>query len=236
METYGDVFDAFYPLIGDSITAGTFVNSTQAYALANKAVRNLADESRCIDVITALTWTASSSTWVPTSGADYDFVSLWRVEVDDEKVLPITKDELRRRDREWQQRTGTPYLYYLDEEARDAAGNMTIGLYPTPDANVTVRFYAAINGYRGNNTTEYIQLPKWAVPGVLYSMLADFYRMPGVRRNMQASKFYKALYDDVKARLVQESNARLPKDRCVGGAKKQDLVTDKYRGDISTIS
>lgn len=236
METAGDIKTAFYPLIGDADGVNRFVTQSQAQNFMVRAVRDMAVDSRCFDTVVEYTWQADDSTHsFGLSSAGTRYMSAWRVEVDDEKVLATTRNRLREHDRDWQQRTGKPYLYYLDEMTA-TSGLYSVGLYPTASTNISTRWYFSTVPDVDTTDAAYIPLPRWAIPGVLFYMLAEFYRMPGTRRNMKVSKFYRALYEDVKLRLKQETNSKLPKDRTVGGTRKPGLVTDKYRGDISTIA
>lgn len=208
--TWQNVKDLFYETIGDSENNGFFFDEATVTSFADEAIREASNRTRFSDAVAEQLSVAGDATINPTMGW---FAQIWRVEYDGEKLIPITTDELRKRDRHWASRSGTPRFYMLDEYQTDSEDTV-IRLFETPDAeDVLIRIYAYSRQYAINDSapTQSLPLPEWFAYSLLFGMLERAYEADTEMQSFKKSRFYHMLWDDALGRLRARSFGRLNK-------------------------
>ena len=137
-----------------------------------------------------------------------------RVEYDGEALRPIRRDDLRAKDSDWVNRTGYPRYYYLDE-IYGSQRYPSVGLFEIPSTSLTdgLRMW-----YTGKPTAPSaasgataVDIPDWAVGGVLFFMLYLAYSADTFIQNQEAAAVYKMLYEDIEYRLIKRARDNSPK-------------------------
>ena len=204
--TYADIKDAFFQATGDSEGTNAFFSNAYVERLANTALRKIARAANYYDAIDTGTTSAGTATISATSS-----YQVWRVEVDDEALYPITKKELRQRDRRWLDQSGRPRYYYLDESL--AGETPTVGMFPNPGAAYSYKIFGFGRPIDcdDDNDSNLVHIPLWAINTVLYSMLADAYAADSYVRNDELASFWRAVYEDHLSRVKMRANEKIPK-------------------------
>ena len=225
METLQDLYDMFFPILQDTEDGNAFFTVSQARNWANGAVLIIAEHAKHLDY--------SGTVAVVSGNSRIEIGSVlggvWRVEIDNKAIRPISKKRLRESDRDWSIRTGQPTFYFLAEENADP-DRYFIGLYPKSDASytATVYCYAKPATFGAEDpATGRPQVPKWALPAVLWYMLANAYTADTIKQNHDLAAFYNRLFNDTLGRLQTRNASRLNKQWVVGSSggrrKKYDL-------------
>ena len=130
---YSDIKTLFYTMIGESADTPVYVSGAMAASFATAGVKRLVEDSTCLETRVIKGVTAGTQ--------EYDLPDdcrrVMRVAYDDQKILPITHQDLRNHNPRWRDHSGTPRFYYLDEM------NEKIGLYENPGTSST---YAEVSG------------------------------------------------------------------------------------------
>ena len=202
METWQDIKDFFFSAVQDTEAGQMFFSTTQAAAWANAALWEYAVEAKFFDVIQEQN-TVDGTAVYAVGDALTPPVEVWRVEIDDEKIRAINTDELRRVDRRWPSRSGQPNFYYMDEVGAGDAATVYIGLHDEPNGVYELRTYSyGIPAQVSDSAdTDSVQVPKWAIYGVLWYMLSEAYMAETSRQNFDTSMFYRRLYEGTLERL-----------------------------------
>lgn len=204
MNTYTEILAAFNDVTRDSarhhFSAGTVDN------FANRALRAICERTKYLSKSDAVNVTSAVA---ETQDPGYD---IFRVDYENEVLLPITRDQLRYADRDWASRTGTPKYYYLDELYRADQQYLRANLFEAPSSGGARIWYHAYPTEVDNaSPSGEIEIPDWAVGAVLYYMLYLAYRSETQIRNENTSAFYKMLYDHVLDRLQARVYSENPK-------------------------
>jgi len=206
--TFADLKSMFYESVRDREDVQSMFQSNQVTYWCNKALAELAENVEFIDE-DIMTATVSGTN-------DYeladDQMRISRVEVDDKKMCPTTTQKLEALDPRWAERPGTPTRYFTDG-LQVVDGTLHIGLWSTPSAvlDVRVSVYGMAHVVSDDDDGQALQVPSWFAYNILWSMLSDAYLAKTNVQNLEASKFYRVLFDDAKRRLRLRSFARLPK-------------------------
>ena len=170
----------------------------------NRALNETCERARYRDDYDEINSVGGTLEYAITSDA-YDIT---RVEYDDEVLLPIARDALRHAERDWQNRTGTPRYYYLDE-IYDSQEYLTVGLWEAPSSNGTgnirIWYHAVPATAKSTAPTTELDIPDWAVGAVLFYMLYLAYTSDTKMQNFQTAAVYKLMYEDLLDRLISRS-------------------------------
>jgi hypothetical protein len=205
--TWANLKTQFYGTIGDVEGTNTFFSTAQVLQWANDCLREIGERTHFYDLEYSNAGTAGDPY---ISFTTYNVFSVWRVEVDEEVVRPITADKLRHGDKFWEQRSGVPRWYIIDEYQTDL-DEVRIRLYETPpdDYNIVVYMYSAPLQPSDSNPTYNIHLPEWFAYSLTFGMLAKAYAAETQMRNFEIAAFYNSIYEDAILRLRARSNSRL---------------------------
>ncbi len=217
METWQDVKDFFFPALQDTETGQRFFTTTQALAWANAGLWELGQHAQYYDLVeTQNTADADAAYFYGPDGLPP--YGLWRVEIDDEAIRPTTIEMVTGLDRTWESRTGQPGFYYLNDSL-EAMDHSQISLWEKPDGIYELRTYAyGVPAQVSDSAdTDSLQVPQWAIYGVLWYMLSEAFLADTRRQSLDASGFYRMLYDDTLERLQDRANSRLNKRWVVAG-------------------
>lgn len=170
--TYAYIQSLFYTLLGDSESSPMFITNGTAEAYAVWAVQKMVDQTHSLEKRAIQPVTANVAEYALPG----DTAQVQRVSFDQEKILPVTREKLRRHNPRWRDHTGTPRLYYLDEI------NHRIGLYETPSvgsvwAATTGTTYGGIRDMAGASGTAYggIRDPGYVPDGGTYGGFREVY-------------------------------------------------------------
>jgi hypothetical protein len=133
---YAEIKTMFYLMLGDDETSPRFVTSDMALGFANEAIARAAMVSRGIEARTFLLLTANVGEYALPS--DCDLVRA--VYYDGERIVPVTQFQLRAQDEAFDQLSGTPEAYYMDEL------NRKIGLYKKPSSSTVLTAFDGSSG------------------------------------------------------------------------------------------
>lgn len=216
--TFQELADLFYGFVGDSEANQDFFTTTQVEFYANKALQSINEEAEYYEYLEPFVTVSGTSEYILNeTGATAlndrsgnTTLSLSRLEVDDERIYPITQSELRRHDQDYQSRSGEPYWYYRDEIQVDE--EFRIGLWREPNAVFSCMAYLVIvpRALSFNEASLNVQIPGWAMGAMLYSMLADAYSTAGKLHNRKTAKYFRVMYVDIVDRLKARSFGKLP--------------------------
>ena len=204
--TWANLKTVFYGVVGDTEGENTFFSTAQVVGWAQECLREVGERTHFYDLKYENAG-AASDPMVLFGAANY---GIWRVEVDDEAMRPITGDKLRHGDRFWESRTGTPHWYLLDEYQTDL-DEYRIRLYETPAADYAVDIFAygIPTLMSDTNPTYNVHLPEWFAYSLVWGMLAKAYSADTQMRNEQIAGFFRGLFEDAILRLRVRSFGRL---------------------------
>lgn len=204
--TWANLKTVFYGVVGDVEGENTFFSTAQVVGWAQECLREAGERTHFYDLKYENAGTADDP-YVTFTSVIY---GVWRVEVDDEPMRPITGDKLRHGDRFWESRTGTARWYLLDEYQTDI-DQYKIRLYETPSADyeVTIYAYGQPTLMSDSNPTYNVHLPEWFAYSLVWGMLAKAYSADTQMRNEQIAGFFKSIWEDAVMRLRVRSFGRL---------------------------
>jgi len=214
MNSWQDFKDFFFPAVQDTEASQSFFTEAQAAAWANGALIEMAEYTHYYDLVQEQNTTSGSPNYAVGSLGTPPF-GLWRAEIDDEKIYATSRKDLQQNDRSWQDRTGKPFAYYMDDMTL-VPDYFQIGLFEEPNATYVLRTYAYGMPATVGTDADYVHVPEWAVYGVLWYMLAEAFLTEGRRQNLQTSDFYRRLYEDTLERLRVRSYSKTNKTWVVG--------------------
>lgn len=228
LNTWQDVLDSFYGIVGDTQANGVWFTAATVESWANQTLVEMGEHSGCIelDVTTVTVNGTSEYTFNTTGHATY---GVNRVEVDDEVLLPTNRARLFAENRSWHTQTGTPFWYYRDGLNDFDEVGLPVALWPKPDVDgLTLRAIltvapSAVSNSVGSAT---VQLPLWAVPGLLWGTLAMAYTAETRLRNLQTAQVFRTMYTDVVDRLKGRTSAKTPRSVAYGGSPTRGYTTD----------
>ncbi len=205
--TWANIKTVFYGVVGDVEGENTFFSTAQAIGWAYECLREVAARTHLYDYKMENSGTGGAATVIFGTGSIY---GVWRVEIDDEVIYPITAEKLRANDRAWESRSGTARRYVLDEYQTDL-DTYTLRLYeiPAADYDVTVYAYGVPALMSDTNPTYNVHLPEWFAYSLVWGMLAKAYSADTQMRNEQIAAFFRGLWDDAVMRLRVRSFGRL---------------------------
>lgn len=211
LSTWQDVLDAFYAITGDTQASAAWFDAAYVESWANQTLVEMAEHADLIDKDIATVTVAGTAEYTfNTTG--HATLGVKRVEVDDEKMVPTHKSRLFRLSRSWETRQGDPKCYYRDGlDDFDEVG-LPVALWPIPDtSDVTLRAVLSVapDAVDNDAATSEVLLPLWAVPGLLWGMLAMAYSAETRLRNLTTAQVFRTMYDDVVDRLRSRSYGRL---------------------------
>jgi hypothetical protein len=218
VNTWADIKAAFYDVIGDS--SYTVIPAATAVRWANLALQDLCEAARYRDIQQVSNVSSGTATYTI---AD-DVYDIFRVEYDGEALTPISGNALRRDGRDWKYRTGTPKFYTLEAMYYEHASpdKVSLRIWETPSSNMTNGLRIWYHGYpdavSDASPSADIDVPDWAVSGVLFYMLSQAYESEysiGMK-NFDSAAMYWMMYEDVKDRLTIRSRDRQPKQWVCG--------------------
>lgn len=204
--TWANIKTLFYGVVGDTEGENTFFSTAQVVGWAQECLREIGERTHFYD----LKYENAGSSGDPIINFASANYGIWRVEVDDEAMRPITASKLRHNDRFWESRTGRPFWYLIDEYQTDLDAYM-IRLYETPAADYTIRafIYGVPTLMSDTNPTYNVHLPEWFAYSLAWGMLAKAYSADTQMRNEQIAGFYGGLFNDAILRLRARSFGRL---------------------------
>ena len=204
--TWANIKDLFYEFVGDREGVHQFFTAAQLQGWLHESMREVAERTHFKDV--EATQTATEN--LPTSNVPTYMYEVWRVEVDDEYVRPITAYEIRKQDRFWQERTGKIYWYLLDEYQTNP-DTIVIRWFEIPASDAEFSIYGYGNPGLPNDSTDTnaMNVPEWFAYALLWGILARAYDADTQMRNRDISAFFRMMWDDAIMRLRIRSNGRL---------------------------
>jgi len=209
VETWADIRAIFWEIMQDSEAAQQFFTETQITNWANKALREMATATIPLEVRATFSTVSES----PLYGLGSRAMKIFRLEIDNWRLGVTSEDKLFKSDRNWRTIGGDPKAYYISQFTD--SDDLVFGLYPEPRSVLDgIVYYRAKPPTVSSSTdTSRLQVPSWAVWGVLYSMLSDAYLAEGRRHEKTNSsyKYYKMLFNDIVDRLAARSRAKLNK-------------------------
>ncbi|HUV62945.1 MAG TPA: hypothetical protein VMW24_03550 [Sedimentisphaerales bacterium] len=234
METWQDIKDFFFPAMQDTETSQTFFTTTQAVNWANGALWEMAQHAEYLDVIQEQNTVDGTSAYSVGPAGEFPY-AIWRVEIDDEAIRPTTADAFRRSDRTWESNSGKPRFYYTDLFTN--ASTYRLGLYWEPNGVYELRTYSyGVPAQVAEDAdTDKLQVPQWAIYGVLWYMLSEAYSAETRRQNPETAGFYRRLYDDMLDRLRARSNNRLSEKTWVVGSSPSHFIDNFWHDLPDTI-
>lgn len=210
VSTWQDVMDLFYAIVQDTEAAQSYFTTARLESWANQCLWEMAEHAQPIDKV--IEWTATPGTAAyEINSAGHGSLAVLRVEVDDEQIQPTTVEQLWKGNRDWQQTTGLPRWYYRDRLDEFDTEGIVLRLWPAPDAANDIRAVVAAvpdavdNDAMGN----VVHLPLWAIPGLLWGMLATAYSSETRRQNHGTAAHFRAMYYDVIDRMKGRSAGKL---------------------------
>jgi hypothetical protein len=206
----GEIKTRFWLLMGGNETAHPNITDDVVRTWANMAVREMAEETHCLQFRYQQELTAGTQ--------EYDFPStvetVFRVSYDGEKIHPTSKWDLMHLDDSWDTRQGIPRRYYVD------GVNRKIGLWPTPSADTVMEggeiasleleYFANAHPAQLSGRQDEPSLPPWSHPGVVFYLLRQAYAMVGPQRDVRRAAFFGRRFMEVKERLRYRSHRRHP--------------------------
>jgi hypothetical protein len=197
----------------------------QVDRFANRALDDLCSRARYKDTEESVNGVSGTAVYAVTS----DGYDVFRVEYDDERLVPITRNSLRTNGSDWASRTGKPRFYYLDENY-SSQSYLSVGLWETPSANLTsglrIWFHSvpttAVGTTAGGLAAD-VDVPDWAAGAVLFYMLYLAYTADTKIQSFEAAAIYKMMYEDIADRLVLRSRDKSPKKWVSGSSSGPSL-------------
>jgi len=228
ISTWQNVFDLVYATIRDNETDQVLVTKAQIGSWADQCLYEMAEQAMFLDLLVEWNATVDSAEYeLNSTGAGT--LGLWRMEVDDEVIWPTTRRDLYRDNREWQTRTGQPRWYYLDGLQSDAtATGLVVGLHPVPNSTISLRAYLSVvpDAYDSTKMSNRVKLPRWAVPGLVWGILAMVYSAENRIQNDRTAALYRMMYEDTIDRLKVRSFSRSIVSSAYGeGTRKAGMLS-----------
>ena len=210
MSTYQDIYDSFNDLVGNS--GNLFFSDATIDRFAGRALDESCERIRWIDHYDLI----DSEIGVSEYAGAYEGYGLYRVEYDNLIMFPITRDQLRQQDRDWEYRQGLPKYYYTDElYVASGTEKPYFGLWERPSVdgseNIRVWYWRRPFSPSSSYKSNVVEIPSWASSLVLYYMLYLAYTADTKVQDEGAAAIYYALYEDVFDRLDMRSKDRQPK-------------------------
>lgn len=204
--TWANIKTVFYGVVGDVEGENTFFSLAQTLGWAQECMREAGERTHFYDLKYENSGDGGNNTIYLSS----DIYGVWRVEIDDEALRPITGEKLRHGDRFWESRTGVARWYLLDEYQTNL-DSFAIRLYETPSADydIDVYAYAAPILMMDSSPTYNVHLPEWFAYSLAWGMLAKAYSADTQMRNEQIAGFFRGLWNDAILRLRVRSFGRL---------------------------
>ena len=231
METYKDVKDFVFAALQDTEAGQFFFSSAQIKTWTNLALWEMAEESKFLDKIeTQNTVDGTAAYYVGGNGAPP--FGIWRMEIDDEAIQAITKDRLRQFSRTWEDISGSPHYYYLDD-INYIPDYFQFRLWEEPNGVYEIRAYTydlPAQVFDGAETDS-IQVPQWAIYGVVWYVLSEAYMAETTRQNYDTAAFYRMLFEDVVHRLKGRAGDKMGEKSWVFGGDKSRF-TDDFWSDL----
>jgi len=217
METWQDIKDFFFPAVQDSETAQAFFTVDQAEAWANDALWEMGQHAKYVDLVQEQN-TASGTTSYTIGTSGYPPYGVWRVEIDDEAIRATTEGFVSGTSASWEDRTSIPRFYYLDGDIGGTHDLFKIKLWEKPNGIYELRTYSyGVPAQVSNiSDTDKLQVPTWAIHGILWYMLSEAFGAETIRQNEETSAYYRKLYDSMLDRLRARNANRLAKDWAYG--------------------
>jgi hypothetical protein len=222
VSSYGDVTAIVRGLVNDDAASSRLITDTQMDLWANTCLYEIAEHSEYREVVETDVTVSGTGIW----SVEGDPLGIFRVEIDDEKIYPINSRELYRLSRTWQEQTGLPRWYRMDNMRNMESDDLRFELWPTPNAVYDIRIYSTVAADEVDSTTpnEFVMLPRWAVHGLAWGILSKFYESESRMQNLGAAQVYKVMYDQVIDRIKVRSYARLSRDESAWGAGRKNVV------------
>lgn len=207
MNTYGDIRNTFYQMFRDSPTDQVFITTTQADNFANKGLRDMAQAA----------WYKDAEVDIASSATEFslgEHIRCWRGEGTVAGTLqymkPISKESLIQSFRRFETVTGVPRHWFLDYNRVDE--NVRVGIYPDPGTLTAYKFYCYTwpTPVTSAATSFELDMPDWAVAGLMYYMLWQAYLSDTKRQDLDLAAFYRDLYYEVRDLLIGASKGRMP--------------------------
>ena len=200
MNTWAEIKQAFMSMSGGTKTYSPFFTEAQALAWANRALRDMGQYCWYRDAAVERTVGATSET-VNVGNV----IRVWRAEAEESGVMKglssTRKDDLLREHRYWYNTRGTIRKYYLDMVR--SGSFLSVGLYPIPQAETDMRFYCYVypDEVSDASPSDEIDIPEWAVAGVLYYMLGQAYASDSKIQDFGIADFWVDLYLGIRENL-----------------------------------
>ena len=157
-------------------------------------------------------YSTSAATSVNPQGYD-----VFRVEYDDEILWPITTNNLRHQQRNWETASGRPRFYFLDEVSSSQV-YPSVGIWEAPSSvvtdGVTIWYHpypSSPSSSSGLTLAVPVDIPEWACGAMLFYMLHLAYSADTQMKSPGAAAVYKMLYEDIMDRLQRRSRDNNPK-------------------------
>jgi hypothetical protein len=233
VETYQNIKDFFWSAVQDTEAQQMFFTETQVLSWLNMAMTEMAQHSHYLDNIGTQNTADGTAAYVV--GTD-KILAVWRAEIDDEAIRPVTTSQLRLNDRDWRTKSGWPRFYYLDNINTDP-GYFTMGLHSLPDNVYELRTYQYLipADLTTGSSAHKIRVPKWAIYGVLWYMLSEAYLAETMRQNFDTSAYYRMLYEGIIDRLMLRTNDKIGAKSWAVGATPTVGVNDFWHNLPDTI-
>lgn len=204
--TWANIKTMVYANIGDTEANSTFFSVDQILKWAHESLRELGERTHLYDLQYAQQGLADD----PYISFGNNMFQIWRVEVDDIAMRPSTVDGIRRRDRFWESRTGTPRVYMLDEY-QTVLDTYKIRLFETPSADYefTLFGYASLALPSTGSPTLNVHLPEWFAYCLVHGILQRAYLADTPMMSQEIAAFHAMVFDDAVMRLRVRSFGRL---------------------------
>jgi hypothetical protein len=200
---------------------------------ANTSLSELGEHAEYIDSGNSTTTTLGAGIGASISlGSAGGYLGVWRVEIDDEAIYPITTERLYRDNREWQTQRGEPQFYYMDSMATISTNDsINMGVWPLSSGGYKLRVISTVTAdvLETASATDKVMLPLWAVPGLVWGILSNFYDSESRMQNPQVSAFYRRLFEDVMTRLKVRSFSRMKFSKAWGEGPARRSIWDASR-------
>ena len=208
LSTYGDVVDFVRSIIKDPSASSRLASAGQMEIWANSAMAEISEHAEYIDYVLETNTSAGTST--VTFAGDPLPLDLWRVEIDDKVIYPITTRKLYQSSRTWQTQTGTPRWYYLDSMRTLTNPGVKFGLWPKANGayKITAFYKVIADELDSDAPTDKVMLPLWAVPGLAWGILSRFYESESRMQNLKTAQFYRTLFEHTMERVRARSFSR----------------------------
>jgi hypothetical protein len=236
VETWQDMKDFFFPAVQDTEAAQIYFTVDQAEAWANDALLQMGEYAKYNDLVQTQN-TASGTLAYQVGATGYPPYGVWRAEIDDQAIRATTYDSVSNSSQSWETRTGIPRFYYMDQNIGSDYNQYKVALCEKPNGIYELRTYAYGMPARVSNSadTDKVQVPTWAIYGVLWYMLSEAFVAETSRQNLDTSLFYWGLYENVLDRLRARNSNRLGSKHWVYGGGGHEFDTNFWSDLPDTI-